>query len=788
MTTLQQQQEIRDARRSHLDAAIFESIDAQFGDHGTITGPETPHALYLDLNSDLTVPSLLSGRSYGCANAEARQGMWARDDGNALNALVNPDAGILNRLGQLCVEAKIRDCKNETCLRNRQSLAKVVGPCEWESFRKWALVIMSCQASFTHRQKLTLAHTHIVTAVSLCHWILHGYRTRSENFDNILVGSGRHPVDLFKIFDVIYWMLTIQSHIGMGNVVEGKWGPEFLPQDVVWQAVAKANERASRLGLCQNRIWNLAAVSERKDVDMPSLMETARHYPSLRHEGHESCLKELCRFSKVDSTTVRQLHKCGNHSCGQSTFPPNLLLDSLNHDGGSAWSSRGCRVLALGERYVAISHVWSDGTGIGLVKAGLVNRCLFAYFTAIVDRLECTGIWWDAISIPIEPEARRKAINTMHANYANAACTVVHDQYLLQFDWADDGSPCLALVLSPWFTRGWTALELTVSKTIKVLFKGQNSDEPIIKDLDIDILAQDPRQASRAHWIASSLIRRLRKSITNVSDLLTILKPRSTSKIRDRMIIAGLITGLPNFDYGGDDLDEKATRAVLTYVGKVRHSGLLHDCTTMAYSGPFSWSPNVLEHMPTELSGDLEAGALSDLTLTIDDQGTITGPWYYRLLTQEDAQESLLEPCSKEQSVKKRIGAALQNWKNCLILREDRQSLGPALLVATVGKEPGRSSSGSSLIDCRYVGTVKEPPSYTSNWRSYKYSDIRLGNEGGRPDANARTLLGLTEDCGRGIEQGEDDDAWDSDDDISEDGAHGWISSDSDGPRRPVPR
>jgi hypothetical protein len=259
----------------------------------------------------------------------------------------------------------------------------------------------------------------------------------------------------------------------------------------------------------------------------------------------------------------------------------------------------------------------------------------------------------------------------MHANYPDAACIVVHDRYLLQFDWADDGSPCLALVLSPWFTRGWTAQELAVSKTIKVLFKGRNDNEPTIKDLDTDILAHDPRQASRAHWIALSLIRLLRKPIANVSNLLTILKPRSTSWPRDRMIIAGLITNLPDFDYVGDDLDEKVTRAILTYVSKMRRSGLLHNRATVAYSGPFSWSPKALYDMPNESAGDLEAGALGDMTLTVNDEGTITGEWYYRLLTQVDAREGVLKPCSEDQSVKSRIKAALQNWQNCLILRED---------------------------------------------------------------------------------------------------------------------
>jgi hypothetical protein len=33
----------------------------------------------------------------------------------------------------------------------------------------------------------------------------------------------------------------------------------------------------------------------------------------------------------------------------------------------------------------------------------------------------------------------------------------------VNFPWAEDGSPCLTLFLSPWFTRAWTALELALS-------------------------------------------------------------------------------------------------------------------------------------------------------------------------------------------------------------------------------------------------------------------------------------------------------------------------------------
>jgi len=34
-------------------------------------------------------------------------------------------------------------------------------------------------------------------------------------------------------------------------------------------------------------------------------------------------------------------------------------------------------------------------------------------------------------------------------NYSKAACTVIPDRYLLNYEWADAGSPCVALVFSP---------------------------------------------------------------------------------------------------------------------------------------------------------------------------------------------------------------------------------------------------------------------------------------------------------------------------------------------------
>ena len=125
--------------------------------------------------------------------------------------------------------------------------------------------------------------------------------------------------------------------------------------------------------------------------------------------------------------------------------------------------------------YMAFSYVWSDGTGCEQ-HPGIINSCLIGDFRRIAEDLDCDGIWWDAISILSDLDARRVALGKMHEIYRRVKCTLVHDHYLLDFEWAEDGSPCLAIVLSPWFSRGWTALELRLSRRVKVLFKNPIHD------------------------------------------------------------------------------------------------------------------------------------------------------------------------------------------------------------------------------------------------------------------------------------------------------------------------
>jgi hypothetical protein len=84
-------------------------------------------------------------------------------------------------------------------------------------------------------------------------------------------------------------------------------------------------------------------------------------------------------------------------------------------------------------------------------------------------------------------------------------------------------------------------VEPAKSRFVEVLCKGSHPNKPVIKDLDKEILTRDLPHFTRAYWLASSLIRRLRQAITDVSNILTVLGSLSASWERDNKLITALL-------------------------------------------------------------------------------------------------------------------------------------------------------------------------------------------------------------------------------------------------------
>lgn len=379
--------------------------------------------------------------------------------------------------------------------------------------------------------------------------------------------------------------------------------------------VLDAVGRAKDLKLCLRRIWAVASSLPGRENSLPELIPVPGTFSIPGHDRerheHEQCTFDFCEQSRVDFTSVAQHHEMpcrGN--CEQTTFPLILLNERVGKGEPTAWTLDEPSLLDASHPYMAISHVWSDGTGSGIWGPGKVNKCLYTLFSNIARSFQCEGCWWDTISIPLDDKLRTKALSSMHTNYNNSRITLVHDLYLREWEWIDSETACFAIVMSPWYSRGWTALELAQSHKVKILFKAKNNNY-VIKDLDVDILAEVPENHATAN-----AIRKLRHaSINEFGTLLAILGARDTSKPRDVPIISGLLAGV---DVSGGLSQQEIYQRILRKLGRVAQGHLFHNSATMSAPG-FSWCPTNVLDMPL---ADKDSAMLK-----LHENGDLEGHW-----------------------------------------------------------------------------------------------------------------------------------------------------------------
>jgi hypothetical protein len=173
---------------------------------------------------------------------------------------------------------------------------------------------------------------------------------------------------------------------------------DALPSESI---VATIEEVAAKFELCRNRVWEIAssldAKKRNKLLQIPSSIQVEK---AGRHEDHDQCTFDFCEHSRLDFTGVQQRHECPKEQCGQRFFNTNILEDALEKGKLTAWALDGTAMVARPKTFMAISHVWSDGTGSGAWPPGQVNTCLYEFFMKIAEKFQCDGIWWDTICIP----------------------------------------------------------------------------------------------------------------------------------------------------------------------------------------------------------------------------------------------------------------------------------------------------------------------------------------------------------------------------------------------------
>lgn len=704
------------------------------------------------------------------------------------------DVNLLEVLLGSLIKCGVQRCNNTSCLANKARMERVAPTAdptsEWKHLRDWVLVVSSCRStcSIGHdvlalelEQEIDGHHatgsTNGCTKGPKC---LNGFRRTNDAAlfcAGVLDELGRckrwleaGSVDAFGLVELLSW-LPPSSKGGRGRPASIQTLLQFQVLEI--PQVREAILRLPDQEICQSRIWKLAEASQRGLCSLPSLMDAISRtkLPSGHLSAHRGCNAQTCLFSDINATRVGQLHQCKSRVC-QEIICPNQKINELDNSKTSGvWivpagaprkrsslfrTFKSDPVLLAefaevseGIPYLAISHVWSDGTGVGLKGVGHVNKCLFDFFGHWATELGCKAIWWDAICIPTDPSQRQKALRRMHQNFAEAKHTLVHDKELASVVWKDDGSPCLALAMSTWFTRGWTALELYASDSVYVLFTDEDG-RPILKSLHNEILTSLESYVGRnpfAHtaWIdVSRTIRELQAQefysggATPISRILGTLGPRYTSWSQDKMLIASLMgnlaeiyeTSFPGQQHlkvkGADKVDNSQpglyqaenTKILLKRCLYIEQGCLLHGKVTISSSGPWSWCPLSLF--------DLTRPKFFERTAFLIDhgdfEGCLEGKW---LSTSLQAQDTIhLKPLYTHLTLFARITEAMKDPENHLLLAASSRDMPPwrdryLLVKALIGtvvdsREYARqaypdgsvSNEGHLMNKCAYVGTV----------------------------------------------------------------------------------
>jgi ankyrin repeat protein len=393
-------------------------------------------------------------------------------------------------------------------------------------------------------------------------------------------------------------------------------------------------DTASEYGLCPNRMWAVARGLEEglesllvlfppTDMELRGIFGRQGEHDEQQKEErdlHRECTFGVCEQSQINFTSISQRHE--SPSCRPDEhcqtldrlFPRAVLEKAVKKNGPTAWLLNGAATIREGQRYMAISHVWSDGTGTGAWDELKVNRCLFHFFRKLARDYGCQGIWWDTICIPGKKELRTKVLANMHVNYEKAEVTLVHDCFLRKLPWVNAEIACIAILMSPWFSRGWTALELAKAKrNVKIAFRGEG--RPLIKDLDEDILVGKRSGSTDRHRLASYAIAKLREGLNTIDDLLVVLGSRHTSWAKDTAIISALLVGSP---IEGNERQQIIYQKILKKIGALHHGHLFHCLPTI--SNGLGWSPISIFDMPLEPAKARE-------TLRVNSNGEAIGSW-----------------------------------------------------------------------------------------------------------------------------------------------------------------
>ncbi|CAM6000400.1 unnamed protein product [Sphagnum balticum] len=287
--------------------------------------------------------------------------------------------------------------------------------------------------------------------------------------------------------------------------------------------------------------------------------------------SQDLCSETKCAKLQLKEEQYRSRHtgSCYQASCYEVVADPNEIHTILTGPGDSfpiicprldldnSSQRIDLTTYRSGLRYVAISHVWSDGLGNvcrnAIPSCQLYRLSRLAYEVSGQD-LGSAYFWLDTICVPPDQarddEAQQAALSRMRISYEAAEIVMVLDSWLQtqRMRSCPDSEVLLKILTSLWNTRLWTLQEGALGKRLFFEFS----------DGFYDADAGLQKLHGEADFLVSFLlkpvifqrfedfrgVRKYHRSIDQIIALSHGLQSRSTSVAADEPLCLGTMLGL----------------------------------------------------------------------------------------------------------------------------------------------------------------------------------------------------------------------------------------------------
>lgn len=357
------------------------------------------------------------------------------------------------------------------------------------------------------------------------------------------------------------------------------------------------------------------------------------------HKSHENCTFTSCAATRIPENSYQTKHVCKDGNCDEVVAKQSQLdcilrakdsiplISTIDHN--AAVDQSLCIDLIKSNpdtKYVAISHIWSEGLGNELQNG--LPRCQLLALSGFVKELydsEAGQIlfWIDSICCPrIPDDLRGIAISKMRDTYAKADKVLVLDSWLqcqeMEKEWAFEF--VLKVFLSKWNKRLWTLQEGALAKNLVFRFKtasfpypnvipGSNLQSSTSKPhLDCEALKQVtlvatcsiPHKALRGHQLPSNGTHRER-----IQTLQTLrgFKSRDTSHDKDEALCLGALLNLDLKEIVGKKSLEERMATVWRLLPSIPPSLIFSFAPRLREKG-FEWAPATLKWSTSALFDD----------------------------------------------------------------------------------------------------------------------------------------------------------------------------------------